>query len=154
MKHRHQRSVTVATMIAGTLVLGSCAVQTVYPPYANNGRYDHDHGDEFEQQITAFPEFSPEVIKEATLPDKQQRDDKVLKKYLCAPFIAPSLPRPPRVDLTKLAEIAPNDHDSVKKLLLDNINDMNQHFKVVEKKMKDAYDRHRSTCLTRDIRVQ
>lgn len=153
MKHHHPRSLTIALIVVSSLGLGSCAVQTTYPQYGYDGQYHPDHNGESNQHSgNGFPDLTPEIIREIMPVEKTESGHNgVVKKYLCSAFVAPPVPKPPRVDLSKLAAIAPDDHAAVRKLLLDNILEMNRHFKIVEKNLKEAYEKHRKTCATREV---
>lgn len=151
MKNNSRTLLWAAVSILG---LTSCSVQTtfVHPDLAaTRARTSTTPGSS--EPADSFPSFTPELIPQQTPPPASAPQVKTTKRTLCAAFVVPAMPERPRVDLSKLAQIPGNDHDAVKALLLDNIRDMNEHTKLVEKALKEAYEKHRRSCGLREVVV-
>lgn len=151
MKNNSRTLFWAAVSIVG---LTSCSVQTtfVHPDLAA-ARTRTSTVPGTAEPGDSFPSFTPEVIPQQTTPPASAPHIKTTKRTLCAAFVVPPMPERPRVDLSKLANIPGSDHDAVKGLLLDNIRDMNEHTKNVEKALKEAYEKHRRSCAVRDVVV-
>jgi hypothetical protein len=96
------------------------------------------------------------VIQQSELLDKQDKKNNdthrpTIKLTLCNVFVPPMTSEVPRVDLIKLNAIPANDHESVKNLLIDNIQAIHEHSKKAEEALRTAILAHRKSCTSREV---
>lgn len=133
-----------------TAILSSCAVTVQYSVPVQIA-VSPSHGDtaSLTNTKTEINNSPTAVIKPLVDNVKKPNDEKErtsTKKTLCSAFISPTIPVKPKVDLSKLNAIAADDHESVKNLLIDNIQALNDYSRKIEEDLKIAIVIHKKSC--------